>query len=95
MFDIHWILWGGPGSDTGGSMTCNNHHVTISDGDQSPASPGGSPADNGGGHWEPSVHTQQPNTEADSRGAEEMLEHSPSLVQGDARQDQASWEVRG
>ena len=30
MFDIHWILWGGPGSDTDGSMTCNNHHVTIS-----------------------------------------------------------------
>ena len=28
MFGIHWSLWGGPGSDTGGSMTCNNHHVT-------------------------------------------------------------------
>ena len=29
-FGIHWILWGVPGSGTDESMTCNNHHMTIS-----------------------------------------------------------------
>ena len=94
MFGIHWSLWGGPGSDTGESMTCNDYHVTMSAGDQSPVWPGGSPADNGGGHGESPVHTEQPNTEAHRRGPEEMLEHSPSLVQGGAGKDQASWGER-
>ena len=96
MFDIRWILWGVPGNGTDGSRTCKNQNILVVlselvTSDQSPVWPGGSPADNGGGHGEPPVNTEETHTEPDSRGPEEMLEHSPGLVQGSARQYQASW----
>ena len=49
---------------------------------------GGSPADDGGGHWEPPPHTHQTHPEPDCRRTEEVFEEDRLAMMEESREEQ-------